>query len=94
MKTSIGLIIGAMILSSSVSAQDAPKPKNTTVKVEREHRGASHQSTTYKPKPGMPAPVERHTVTKWRYHKGYKRASTAAPAQSIEQPTRTTETVR
>jgi hypothetical protein len=38
------------------------------VETEHEHRGASHVHT------GAVAPVERHTVTRWHWHKGYKRA--------------------
>jgi len=55
------------------NAQEQPKKPEQKVRVEtvHEHKGASHYHK------GVVVPTEHHTVTRWHYHNGYKRASEA-----------------
>lgn len=77
-------IVTALIASTLpllCSAQEQQKQEGNKAKVEtvHEHKGASHyhQHTV--------VPAERHTVTRWHYHKGYKRAGLpTAPAEHKE----------
>ena len=91
MKKSTLMIMAVLSLTIGAGAQSQ---RGVVVQKEREHKGASHTSTTYKPKPGVPAPVERHTVTRWRYHKGYKRAGDQSQETQVKQGMRNSENAK
>ena len=78
MKTLLIFLLCAAIPLLSTAQQKETYPRSPAV-VET-YRDSKGKTRTRRRVTAVP---ERHTVTKWRYHKGYKRASGRTAADTV-----------
>jgi hypothetical protein len=69
------LLLAPLPLLCSAQEQQKKPAQNVKVETVQEHKGASHYHQH------SVVPAEHHTVTRWHYHRSYRRASqTTVPA--------------